>query len=925
MADFTLGRATRPLISAMDPAQALEFSRYAARLQTAQPELVAEALAAIDDPVTPIRGDDVAAARAAAEPTALAAALRQLRRRVVLALLLRDLTGRADLAEVCAAITQLAEVAIDAAVDLHHRRLAHVHGEPIGEDSGSPQRLLVVGMGKLGGAELNVSSDVDLVFAYPEEGTTAGAKPLANQEFFDRLGRAVIAALAEVTADGFVFRVDMRLRPYGESGPLSSSFGALEAYLVTQGRTWERYAWLKARALTGERHAELAQLVEPFVFRKYLDYDAYAGLRDVHRQIREQGRRKDYARNIKLGPGGIREIEFIVQALQLVRGGREPGLRLRGTLPALAALEARGLLPRPAIAELSSAYVFLRNLEHRLQYRDDQQTHDLPVDGAEQLALARACGTADAAAFGWLVVRHRSAVERHFDAIFGADAASNDDPLASIWLDPVAADAQCAALLAAGYASPAALIESLARVRQSARYLQLPTASRQRFDALVPQLLRAAATAAASPAIEPETVFGRLLTLLETISGRSAYLALLFEHPPVLPRLAQLMAASAWAADYLTRHPLLLDELLDSRVLLAEPDWAAWRLELDLQLGAHPGDAERQMDTLRHFQHAQAFRLLAQDLNGLLTVERLADHLSALADIVLAATLECCWTQLHGEARSVSPKFAIVGYGKLGGKELGYASDLDLVFLYDDPDENAAERYARLVHRLNTWLTSTTAAGRLYDTDLRLRPDGASGLVVSSLSAFRRYQRQDAWTWEHQALTRARFVAGDTAIGAAFEAEREAILRLPRDPSRLREDVIEMRRRMHAGHPNRSALFDLKHDPGGMVDVEFTVQFLVLLHSGRYAALTRNIGNIALLALGAELGLVPAPVATAAADAYREYRRLQHQIRLQGAAVARVTPAHQAARRAAVAELWSRVFGARWDTEAASGRAPDFG
>ncbi|HEY2970153.1 MAG TPA: bifunctional [glutamate--ammonia ligase]-adenylyl-L-tyrosine phosphorylase/[glutamate--ammonia-ligase] adenylyltransferase [Casimicrobiaceae bacterium] len=907
----------------MDPTEALEFSLYGARCRAAQPELVAQVLAALDHAVT-WSEDDVHLVREAADDVALATALRRLRQRVLLTTLLRDLTGRADLAEVCTTITRLAEVAIDAAVNLHHGRLAQAHGEPIGADSGQPQRLVVVGMGKLGGGELNVSSDVDLVFVYPEDGTTAGPKPLANQEFFDRLGRRIIAALADVTADGFVFRVDMRLRPYGDSGPLSASFAALEQYLVTQGRTWERYAWLKARPLTGDRRDELERLIAPFVFRKYLDYDAYAGLRDVHHQIREQGRRKDYARNIKLGPGGIREIEFIVQALQLVRGGREPALRLRGTLPALAAFGTRGLLPRPAVAELSAAYVFLRNLEHRLQYRDDQQTHDLPINAAEQAALARACGIADAAALTAMLDRHRDAVERHFEAVFGEDVA-DDDPLASIWLDPRPGDAQCAALAAAGYGSPVTLIESLARVRQSARYLQLPTLSRQRFDALLPQLLRAAAAAAASSTVNPEAVFGRLLALLETISGRSVYLALLFEHPPVLPRLAQLMAASAWAADYLTRHPLLLDELLDSRVLLAEPDWDAWRRELDLQLGAHAGDPERQMDALRHFQHAQTFRLLAQDLNGLLTVERLADHLSALADIVLAATLEHCWAQMHGEARLAPPKFAIIGYGKLGGKELGYASDLDLVFLYDDPDESAPERYARLAHRLNTWLTSTTAAGRLYDTDLRLRPDGASGLVVSSLSAFCRYQRKDAWTWEHQALTRARFVAGDAIIGAAFEAERESILRSPRELLRLRDDVVEMRRRMYAGHPNKSALFDLKHDPGGMVDVEFTVQFLVLLYSARHPPLTRNVGNIALLALAAKLGLVPASLAASVADAYREYRRLQHQIRLQGAPLARVVPAAQAARRATVGKLWTQVFGAAWQVADGPGRAADFG
>ncbi|MFI4952116.1 MAG: bifunctional [glutamate--ammonia ligase]-adenylyl-L-tyrosine phosphorylase/[glutamate--ammonia-ligase] adenylyltransferase [Burkholderiales bacterium] len=888
----------------MDLAAAYEFSHYAQRLHVADPALCAAVESELDRSVQwPDR--DFAALAHDSNAAQLAAALRRLRQRVFLRVLLRDLTGRADLYEVCATMTRLAEIAIGAAVDAHRRWLAAVHGEPIGADSGALEQLIVVAMGKLGGGELNVSSDVDLVFVYPEDGSTSGPKVLANQDFFDRLGRRVAGALAEPSSEGSVFRTDLRLRPYGDAGPLASSFVALEQYLVAQGRTWERYAWLKARTLTGTRGSELEQLVTPFVYRKYLDYDAYDGLRDVHRQIREQGRRRDYAGNVKLGPGGIREIEFIVQALQLVRGGREPALRLRGTLPALAALRGRGLLPAAAADELVDAYIFLRNLEHRLQYRDDAQTHDLPQDQGERAALARTMACADPAAFDRLLDYHRNNVDRHFDALFAAAAAAADhDPLAAVWIAPAPEDEQLDALTAEGYADARALIGELARVRQSPRYLQLPTQSRARFDALVPQLLRAAAATAA-----PQTVFERLLALLEVISRRSAYLALLVEHPPVLPRLAQLMGASSWAAGYLMQHPMLLDELLDSRALLAEPDADAWRSELEAQLAAHPGDAEQQMDALRHFQQTQVFRLLAQDLAGLLTVERLADHLSMLADIVLAAALKHCWIQMQGPDAG-PPQFAIIGYGKLGGKELGYASDLDLVFLYDDPADAAPQAYARLAHRLTTWLTSTTAAGRLYDTDLRLRPDGASGLPVSSLAAFKSYQRNTAWTWEHQALTRARHVAGDARIGAAFEAEREAVLRLPRDPVKLGADIVAMRSRMQAAHPNRSALFDLKHDPGGMVDVEFAVQFLVLAHSNAYPDLTRNAGNIALLALGARLGLLPPDRALGVADAYREYRRLQHQLRLQGAAEARVEAGQQAARRAAVVALWQRVFGA---------------
>ena len=908
-----------------DPAAAIAYSRYCTAVLAARPDEGAELDATLGMPFDWRSGEaGIAAALADGDGAALAVAMRVLRRRLMVHTMIRDLCGRADLAEVCANMTRLAEITVCAAASLHHRTLAAEHGLPR-DAQGDDQALVVIGMGKLGGGELNVSSDVDLVFVYPEDGETDGNRVLANREFFDRLGRRVIGALNDITPDGYVFRVDMRLRPYGESGPLTVPYSALEQYLITQGRAWERYAWLKARALSGTRHGELDALITPFVFRKYLDFDAYEGLRDVHRQIREQGKRKDYAQNIKLGPGGIREIEFIVQALQIVRGGRDPGLRARGTLPALAAIAARGLLPDGAVDTLRAAYVFLRNVEHRLQYRDDRQTQTLPTDPAEREALGAAAGFASTAAFDAALAAHRAEVDAHFDAVFGSPSPRAATPrttlsssaampdewrsgLAAVWGEEVGVETAQATLAAAGYDEPADLLARLDRVRVSPRYLQLPALSRQRVDALVPQLLATAADERV-PGADPQRVFERLFNLLEAISRRSAYLALLVEHPPVLPRLAQLMGASQWAADYLTRHPILLDELLDARVLLAEPDWTGWRHELDRMLAIAAGDPEEQMDTLRHFQHAQSFRLLAQDIAGMLTVERLADHLSALADLVLDATLTQVWKQMQG-ADAAPPKFAVIGYGKLGGKELGYASDLDIVFVHEDADEAAPERYARLARRIITWLTASTGAGQLYDTDLRLRPDGASGLISSSLTTFRRYQREHAWTWEHQALTRARFVAGDAAIGSAFESEREAILRLPRDPARLAAEVLEMRQRMSAGHPNATDLFDLKHDPGGMVDVEFAVQFVVLAHAHGHAELTRNAGNIALLRIAGELGLVPVQLAAAAADAYREYRRLQHQIRLTGAPQARVDAASQAERRTAVSALWTHVLGA---------------
>ena len=900
----------------MDLDRALAFSRYAQRTLAARPALADWLAAHVEAPFDwgPAQRD-IAAAADGGDAAALARTLREWRAALMVHTIARDLTRRADLAEVCSGVTTLADVAIAAAARLHHRALAADFGEPVGAESAAPQPLVVVGMGKLGGAELNVSSDVDLVFLYPEDGETDGSRQLSNREFFERLGRRVIAALNEITADGFVFRVDMRLRPYGESGPLAVPYSALEQYLITQGRTWERYAWLKARAITGDADAALGELVHPFVYRKYLDYDAYAGLRDVHRQIREQGARRDYAGNVKLGEGGIREVEFVVQALQIVRGGREPALRVRGTLPALAAIEARGLLPAGTVPVLRDAYVHLRDVEHRLQYRDDQQTQTLPGDDAERALLAEACGAADVAGFERALAATRRDVSRQFTSVLGEEpGARADSAVARVWAVPDA-DGAAEALAAAGYRDPDALLGRLRAVQAHPRYLQLPSLSRDRFDALVPQLLEAAARTAADR-LDPQDVFVRLLDFLESVNRRSAYLALLIEHPPLIPRLAHLMGASAWAALYLTRHPILLDELLDARLLLAEPDWAQWRGELARALDNAGDDPEAQMDALRHFQHAQAFRLLVQDVAGHLTVERLADHLSALADTILDATVAHCWRMMRGPD-APPPRFAAIGYGKLGGKELGYASDLDLVFLYDvgpdDPDADALpERYARLAQRVNTWLTSTTAAGQLYETDLRLRPDGEAGLIVSSLGAFRRYQREHAWTWEHQALTRARFAAGDAAVGAAFEAERDAILRLPRDRAKLAADVVEMRRRMFDGHPNPGRQFDLKHDPGGMVDIEFAVQYLVLAHAPAHAALTRNAGNIALLHMAGDLGLAPAGLAGAVADAYRDYRRQQHALRLAGARHARVEPERFAAQRDAVFALWRHVFGAAW-------------
>ncbi len=893
--------------------RAARLSHYARRLIESEPALTLDA--GLDRAFSADEMRTALAAHPASDEESLWRALRLLRRRTLLRLIARDLGGLAPLAEVIQTMTALAEITIGHALGHLHQWLAARHGQPVGEASGAHQQLHVVGMGKLGGGELNVSSDIDLVFVYPEEGETHGPQSVSNHEYFSRLGRRLIAALSEITAEGSVFRVDMRLRPYGDGSPLVASFDMLENYFVAQGRDWERYAWIKARVLTGDRGAELVELVRPFVYRRHLDYHAFASLRDLHRQIRREVERRDVAGNIKLGRGGIREIEFIVQVFQLIRGGREAALRTQPTLAVLPLLAARNLLPPSAVNELEETYVFLRNLEHRLQYLDDQQTHVLPSSESDRTLVAEAMGLSDTAALMDRLEAHRARVAGVFDGIFAA-TPGGEHALAHLWPETTdtneAADTEkCVQTLTElGYRHPDEIDRRLRSMRAGSRYRQMPAASQSQLDRLIPLTIEAAAAER-----NPDTTLERLLDLLESVSRRSAYLALLEEYPQALTRLAIIMSASPWVAQYLTQHPILLDELLDTRALYAAPDWPAAITHLHTQLADTADDTEKQMDALRHFKHAHTMRLIAQDLAELLPIETLSDHLSDLACVLLEEVLRFTWPTVR-HAHRPDPRFAIVGYGKLGGKELGYAGDLDIVFLYDDEAPEAPENYARYAQRVNAWLTSATPAGVLYETDLRLRPDGAGGLLVSPLASFREYQTKHAWSWEHQALTRARFVAGDRTIGNAFEALRVEILRQRRELDALRREVLAMRQKLLDGHPNRTPLFDLKHDRGGLIDVEFVVQYLVLGHAHQHPELTGNIGNLALLTLAAHLGLVAEPRAQAAHDAYRRFRQLQHSLRLQGERYARIEPDAVANARHAVEELWADIFG-----EAPSGPA----
>jgi len=836
------------------------------------------------------------------DESGLAHALRRLRKHVMAKLILRDVNGLADLDEIMQTMTALAELCLQHALACLTPVLHGQFGAPLGRASAKAQQLLVIAMGKLGGGELNVSSDIDLIFVYPEDGETAGPHKLGNHDFFSRLGRRLIGMLNELTEDGYVFRVDMRLRPYGDSGPLVTSFAALEEYLISQGREWERYAWIKARVVApadSSHTAELMRLVQPFVYRKYLDFGAIDSMRKLHAQIRQEVQRRERFNNIKLGPGGIREIEFIAQVFQLIRGGSDARLRIRPTREVLRLLGEIAQLSVEVAEALDAAYVFLRNLEHRLQYLDDRQTQELPESREDLEIVASAMGYDGFTGLQADLDRHRALVSRQFEQIFGSQQARLNGM--QLWREGMTADELDAQLGKLGYRKPQDSAHLLLQLRASTRYLQLPETSRQRLDRLIPEFIVLSAEHD-----EPDATLSRALTLLEAVSRRAAYLAFLAEYPQAMQRLIRLVAASSWASEYLTLHPALLDELLDAREIYQPPRWQQLDRDLQTRLDSCAGDAERQLDVLRHVQQEQSFHLLAMDLQGLLPLEKLSDHLSELADLMLRHVLGLSWAGIRKRHRD-EPRFAIIAYGKLGGKELGYASDLDLIFLYDDDHPEAQENYARLAQRINTMLGSYTSSGRLYETDLRLRPNGASGLLVSSIAAFAEYQRHQAWVWEHQALTRARFSAGDARVGEAFERIRREVLCQPRPQAALRREILDMRRKMHDGHPNRSGLFDIKHDSGGMVDIEFIVQYLVLAHAHRYPQLAANIGNLALLGMAGQFGLIPADLAEQTRALYRTLRQTQHKMRLNNQSPCRIEPG--LIDTAPCRKLWDGLFG----------------
>ncbi|MFV1921444.1 MAG: bifunctional [glutamate--ammonia ligase]-adenylyl-L-tyrosine phosphorylase/[glutamate--ammonia-ligase] adenylyltransferase [Methylotenera sp.] len=843
--------------------------------------------------------------------------LRKLRQRVLARIILRDLNGLADFQEVVKTISDFADFCINKSVEFLTAWQEKHYGEPL-DSKGNKQALVVIGMGKLGGKELNVSSDIDLIFAYSQSGHTNGENSISNQDYFVKLGKKFIAVLDDITEDGFVFRVDMRLRPFGSEGALVSNLDALEAYYQNNGREWERYAWIKGREITGG--SLVSSLLKPFVYRKYLDYGAFASMRDLKVQIQREVNVRNAQTsggqdNIKLGRGGIREIEFIAQVFQLIRGGQEPDLQIRPTLEVLHLIKVKHLLSDEIVNQLSEAYVFLRNLEHRLMYVEDAQTQDLPKTVEAQSRIASAMNFDSWQDLLSKLNHYRDFVQRQFDQTFSVKNKSQnvmdieqEKTLAAaklIWDSALSQDESISVLSEMGYDKPEDTLNQIQQLHQGHRYKQLPELSRQRFNRLLPLLIEVAGHEK-----NADIALMRTMDFVEAVCRRASYLAMMSEYPDALRLVVRLCAASAWCAQYLIKHPIVLDELLDEVTLYAEPDFDVMRTELSATMEALHGDTEQQMDAMRHFQHATAFRFAAQDIAGKLPLEKLSDQLSALADLIMDVSIKTIWASFKHKHIEV-PKFAVIGYGKLGGKELGYASDLDIIFLYDDQSDDVNHIYARFAQRINGWFNSLTSAGLLYEIDLQLRPDGNSGLLVSSTDAFLEYQEKRAWPWEHQAITRARFVAGDANVGKRFEEIRQNVIKQARDNQKLSASIIEMREKMRQAQHLNAALFDLKHSPGGIIDVEFIVQYLVLANAAQHIQLTENIGNIALLSLLGDKNIIDQKLALQTADAYRAYRRLQHAARLQGDMQAKVNYTDIDVHAKTVNALWEVVFGVK--------------
>lgn len=829
--------------------------------------------------------------------------LRRCRRREMVRIAWRDLAGWTALAETMAALSSFADACIHCTLKIVHQWQCDISGIPRAAD-GSEQHLVVLGLGKLGARELNFSSDVDLIFAYPKAGSTSGnGQSTGNQDFFTRLSRRLIKVIGQPTADGFVFRVDARLRPFGDSGPLAMDFDAMEQYYQQQGREWERYALIKARAVAGDMDAgrRLLEKLHPFIYRRYLDYSAFESLREMKQMIARDVKRKGMDSNIKLGPGGIREVEFFGQMFQLIRGGVTSALQDTAIMNVLKALESEHHIPPGVCDELIDAYVFLRYTENRLQAYSDQQTHRLPSVDSDLLRLAAAMGFNDLDPFISELNRHRQVIHAHFQMLLESSDAEEhqseaDDPLDAIWREVAGIRAIDETLLQMGYQQPQEVRQLLEYLRSAPETKSLSPRGRQRLDKLVPRFLKEIGLQKNSL----ETL-RRVVDLIKTIERRTSYLALLVENPTALTHLVKLSNASPWIATFLARHPVLLDELLDPRTLYLPPQKKEMKSGLRRRLAQVPlTDLEYQIEQLCIFKQVNVLRVATADVTGTLPLMRVSDYLSEIAECILGEVVDLAWNHLvakHGAPvchlgnKACGQGFAVIAYGKLGGLELGYASDLDLVFLHAGTHEqtrggktaiDSAQFFNRLGQRVIHILTSHTRAGKAYEIDMRLRPSGSSGILVSHIDAFSRYQLEEAWTWEHQALIKARPVCGDDVLADRFETIRRNVLARRRSREKLTAEVAKMRQKMRNEllKPEKGIL-DLKQAPGAMVDIEFLVQFLVLLHSHRYSGLLKWTDNVRLIQALIETGAMDEYTAHILKHAYLIYRAAAHQLSLQ--------------------------------------------
>ncbi len=859
--------------------------------------------------------------------------LREFRREQMFAIYYRDLVLHEQFEVTAGEVTWLAQTCLDAALNWHDADLSKRFGIPK-DKSGNRIKMVVLGMGKLGAEELNVSSDIDLMFSFSKTGETEGGqRSLDNQAYFIRLGQQLIQTLDTVTADGFVFRVDMRLRPYGQSGALALSFSAMEGYYSDQGREWERYAMIKAAPVAGDLEAgrRLLDMLKPFVYRRYIDFGAIQSLRIMKDMIAKDVRRRGMANNIKIGDGGIREIEFIAQVFQLIRGGRVKALRQRSLLKILQVLAEEQLLPAAAVSELREAYIFLRNLEHAIQGIQDKQTQLIPDRVQDRERIAFSLGFADWKSAEHTLKQHRSIVAKHFANLIEEPAAANADrqtePLwRQVWFGRATAEQIRKLFPDPDNEVLNRLLDQLAELRTSSRIAQLQTQGRERVDQFMPLLLQQFAEQQGD-----NRAFGRLLDFVDAVARRSAYLALLMENQQALKELIRLFNASTWIAEQIIRMPLLLDELLHSESLYSPPDTDTLRDELRLQMLRIPeDDQEEQMEALRYFKKAHVLRVAASELRETLPLMKVSDYLTFIAETILHQVFEEAWTAMttkyglpvKDDGSPCNKDFGIVGYGKLGGIELSYGSDLDIVFIHDCPASGETNGhksidnqtfFTRLAKRMIHLLTTKTMSGDVYEVDMRLRPSGNSGLLVSSMNALRQYQLEEAWTWEHQALVRTRCVCGTPQIREKFEAIRQEVLTQVRDIRKLREDVLKMREKMRVNMSTKMTAdgkyphFELKHDPGGIVDIEFMVQYAALCWAPEYPEVVRWSDNIRILEALAANQLMANADTDALCDIYRRYRSKGHLLALQNQSP-KVDIEEFREDRKTVSAIWDKVF-----------------